>query len=296
MRLSAAGWMAVVAVVCSASAPAFAAGDLDTSFGNSQSVARTRHNMTQRQPGGPPPYGELMDTYRNNYGEVCVYCHTPHGASPVALPLWNRTIEAQTYQQYSSANSSTMTQPVTPPGITSLACLSCHDGQTAIDSVINMPGSGRYLASQANSVSMTFLSQWAPTTTFVHANLTECMSCHSPGPEIYKFGATDFTAAVLGTDLRDDHPIGVLYPTGNPDFKPPTATHLNVRFFDTNSNGRPDKSEIRMYNSGDGFEVECASCHDPHGVPSGGPGSRFLPTFLRVSNAGSALCLSCHTK
>ena len=50
------------------------------------------------------------------------------------------------------------------------------------------------------------------------------------------------------------------------------------------------------FESGDGFEVECGSCHDPHGVPSGGNGSAFLPTFLRVTNAGSAVCLTCHNK
>jgi hypothetical protein len=31
-------------------------------------------------------------------------------------------------------------------------------------------------------------------------------------------------------------------------------------------------------------------------VPSAGPGSVFNATFLRISNAGSAVCLSCHTK
>jgi predicted CXXCH cytochrome family protein len=41
--------------------------------------------------------------------------------------------------------------------------------------------------------------------------------------------------------------------------------------------------------SGDGGpSVECASCHDPH-TPNNG-------TFLRVSNQGSGLCLSCHVK
>ncbi|MBI3593131.1 MAG: hypothetical protein HY099_06610 [Nitrospirae bacterium] len=34
--------------------------------------------------------------------------------------------------------------------------------------------------------------------------------------------------------------------------------------------------------------VECPSCHDPHD-PS-------RNTFLRKSNAGSALCLTCHIK
>ncbi|MES1981640.1 MAG: cytochrome c3 family protein [Pseudomonadota bacterium] len=37
-----------------------------------------------------------------------------------------------------------------------------------------------------------------------------------------------------------------------------------------------------------GPSVECATCHDPH-TPNNG-------TFLRVSNNGSGLCLSCHVK
>ncbi|MES1982759.1 MAG: cytochrome c3 family protein [Pseudomonadota bacterium] len=37
-----------------------------------------------------------------------------------------------------------------------------------------------------------------------------------------------------------------------------------------------------------GPSVECATCHDPH-TPNNG-------TFLRVSNNGSGLCLSCHIK
>ena len=48
-----------------------------------------------------------MDTQRNNYGEVCVYCHTPHGANrTLAAPLWNRTNVATTYQTYNLLNTS----------------------------------------------------------------------------------------------------------------------------------------------------------------------------------------------
>jgi hypothetical protein len=74
--------------------------------------------------------------------------------------------------------------------------------------------------------------------------------------------------------------------------------------FDLNGNGMADKEEPRMYDTGDGPEVECASCHDPHGVPSGGAGTEFIPSFLRVSNGNantnvgepSGLCLTCHVK
>lgn len=279
--------------------------DKPTKFLNQGSVANTRHNMTQRQPGGGGPAGVTMDQYRSDYGEVCVYCHTPHGASTVGagaqLPLWNRTIVERTYQVYSALNSATMTQPVTQPGANSLACLSCHDGQTAIDSVINMPGPGRYRASQATGVDLAFLNTWSNPSGVgpgVHANMTECMSCHSASAGVVGAGATDFRAFVLGTDLRDDHPVGVRYPLNgsNPDFKNTNATFANVRYFDGNGNNRPDRNEIRLYDTGDGAEVECASCHDPHGVPSGGPGSVFNPSFLRIANTGSALCLACHTK
>lgn len=278
--------------------------DLPSKFSNQGSVANTRHNMSQRQPTGGGPNGVIMDPYRSDYGEVCVYCHTPHGASTAyALPLWNRTIVATAYQTYTTVGSPTMTQPVTQPGINSLACLSCHDGQVAIDSIINMPGSGRYLGSQQTSQSTAFLNTWTNQNgpgPFAHMNMNAvgCLACHASTAGFIGAGATDFRVFVIGTDLRDDHPIGVRYPAAGPgvDFRVPTGTYGNLRYFDTNSNGRPDKNEIRMFDTGEGHEVECASCHDPHGVPSGGPGSTFNRSFLRVSNAGSNLCLSCHVK
>jgi len=285
--------LAVVAL----STGARAAGDLPTKFSNIGSVANTRHNMTQRQASGGPS-GAVMDTYRSDYGEVCVYCHTPHGASDVALPLWNRTIKATTYTTYTSVS---MTQPIAQPGISSLACLSCHDGQVAIDSIINMPGSGRYNAGQATGTSEEFLNTWtnAGSGPYAHLTLTECMACHSSDAgAVLGAGSTDFKAFLIGTDLRDDHPVGVRYPAIGPnvDFRELTATSGGLKFFDSNGNGRPDKQEVRVIDSGNGHQVECSSCHDPHGVPSGGAMSPFNGSFLRVTGAGSAICLTCHSK
>lgn len=280
--------------------------DLTSKFSNTGGVSNTRHNMTQRQASGGPS-GAVMDPYRNDYGEVCVYCHTPHGAnSNVTLPLWNRTLRATTYTTYASLGTSSMTQPVTQPGPNSIACLSCHDGQTAIDSVINMPGSGGYSAAQATTQSTSFLNAWnnsrGPDAT-VHIGLDPtpsagCLACHSPAAGVVGAGATDFTVFAIGTDLRNDHPVGVRFPTAGPgvDFKPTTATRAGIRWFDSNANGAPDPREVRVFDSGEGYEVECASCHDPHGVPSGGAGGPLIPSFLRVANAGSTLCLTCHTK
>lgn len=285
--------------------------DLTTKFTNVGSVANTRHNLTQRPPQNPDGLtNQIMNPYRNDYGEVCVYCHTPHGANTtINAPLWNRTNASTSYQVYNLLGSQASGNTVNQPGASSLTCLSCHDGTVAIDSIINMPGSGRYSAPQQTGQNDGFLNaQWnnpvdsngggGPDAT-AHMNLSGCMACHSPG-SLVGAGATDFTVFNLGTDLRNDHPVGIKYPTTGPgvDFNAPTTTVNTVRFFDTNGNGRPDKNEIRLYGASGDFQVECASCHDPHGVGPGpgGSGSPFNKTFLRTSNAGSAVCLTCHVK
>jgi hypothetical protein len=60
--------------------------------------------------------------------------------------------------------------------------------------------------------------------------------------------------------------------------------------------GARSKSDMILYTRTfagvNGPSVECASCHDPH-VEAGGVAGA---TFLRVSNAGSAVCLACHNK
>lgn len=288
--------------------------DLPTKFTNRGTIANTRHNMTQRPADNSLNLtGASMNQFRNDYEEVCVYCHTPHGGNAnVTLPLWNRTIKATTYVTYDLLGTSTLTQTVSQPGPASLSCLSCHDGQVAIDSVINMPGSGKYLAEQATSQNNAFLNNnWnnsgtGPDAT-VHIGLNAvnpgdgCLACHSKDAGLVGASATDFRIFAIGTDLKNDHPVGVTFPAAGPgvDFNQPNATRPGIKWFDTGNNV-PDKGEVRLYDSGQGFEVECASCHDPHGVPSGSAGSAFIPTFLRVANsgagAGSKLCLTCHVK
>lgn len=297
--------MASATLLVAGTGTVFSAGDLTTQFTNRGSIANTRHNMTQRPPDNSLLLNAgIMDPYRNNYDEVCVYCHTPHGAnSDVKLPLWNRTLKSTTYATYNELGTTSLTQTVTQPGATSLSCLSCHDGQTAVDSIINMPGSGRYLKSQeyAASTNQTFLDSWPGATagmSHMGLNGAECLVCHSqvePWASIVGTSATDFTVFAIGTDLKNDHPVGVTFPASNgagTDFKTPGGTKGNATFFDLDGDASMGKGEIRVYDG----KVECASCHDPHGVPSAGPSSSFKPTFLRVNNAGSSLCLTCHSK
>ncbi|VAW90139.1 Cytochrome c family protein [hydrothermal vent metagenome] len=277
-------------------------------------IADTRHNMTMSYT--LPADLATMLIRRNDYGEVCVYCHTPHGAnqtSGAGMPLWNRTVDTGlTYQLYTDARATTLQQTSTAPGPASLTCLSCHDGVTAIDSIINMPGSGNYQESQRESVDPGFLAGWSADT-FDNQPLADCASlCHNGSSpfdfELFVIGAgTDADGNYVeptrsSIDLRNDHPVGVLYPTGTAgesgvDFRPmDVLIPGRYAFFERNgANGRADKNELRAYDSGEGYEVECASCHDPHGVPDSG-GITFIPGFLRVENTGSALCLTCHDK
>jgi len=318
-----ASWVALVVVAQGFGSIAFAEGWNPGSAAENRvafGISDTRHNMTMSYLS--PANRATMLIRRNDYGEVCVYCHTPHGAnttSGAGMPLWNRTVNPSlTYQLYTDAIATTLQlagdQTATDPGPASLTCLSCHDGVTAIDSIINMPGSGNYQASQRTSVDdSSFLAGWSPAT-LEHQALGSCASlCHNGSSPF------DFQPFVIGSgtdanggyvpiapmsttiDLRDDHPVGVLYPTataGAPgvDFFPmDVLIPGRFAFFDGNGNGRADKYELRAYDSGQGYEVECASCHDPHGVPDA-VNIKFIPSFLRVENTGSTLCLTCHDK
>jgi Doubled CXXCH motif (Paired_CXXCH_1) len=90
-------------------------------------------------------YGGVVDSKHNlsvsgastirstNETQVCIFCHTPHGAS--ANPLWNRNLDSAGYTMYSSP-SMNATLPGAPTGI-SLLCMSCHDGVSAINVLVN---------------------------------------------------------------------------------------------------------------------------------------------------------------
>ena len=75
----------------------------------------------------------------------------------------------------------------------------------------------------------------------------------------------------IGADLTDDHPVNFLYDT-------------SLASTDGALHNPDNLTGVRLFN---GY-VQCASCHDPH--------ESVNATFLRVDNAGSALCLKCHNK
>ncbi len=194
--------------------------------------------------------------------QVCVFCHTPHQANAgTDGPLWNRVFQTSGFTMYSSNTlDSTIS---TQPRDFSLICLGCHDGVLA------------YVTHNGNSVSTKHDLINAPGAGGIPdtSSYPNCARCH---PTIYGQPSNDYIW--LGQDLSDDHPVSVAYPTTavDPAFNAPPDTQVGW--------WSPTGDDLHLYN---GY-VECATCHNPHKPDYG--------AFLRVSNAGSAMCLQCHVK
>ncbi len=77
----------------------------------------------------------------------------------------------------------------------------------------------------------------------------------------------------LTENLSDDHPVSMVYDiTKDPKF---------------NSSSSIVTAGLRLFGSAKDT-VQCATCHNPH--------EATIDKFLRIDNAGSALCKTCHMK
>lgn len=286
-----------------ASAGLLAALVLSFSGTASAGIADTRHNLGSGT--GPAGRNAAGDT-----AEICVFCHTPHGGSTDApVPLWNKRLGVDgapagggSYTTYDTLQTPSLDGTVAPTGSVSMACLSCHDGTQAMDNVINAPGSGGVIADGGGNDGR----GWSWTGGTVDPATGRMINA---GDRI----------SMLGTDLTNDHPIGIQYCGGglsgntttvsgtckDTDFNMPQTDLINdnqIFWVDTGGDGK-QRTDLPLYQrsaGGLGPLVECASCHDPH-VSSGqagpaGTNQTAGETFLRISNAESAVCTACHVK
>ena len=113
-----------------------------------------------------------------------------------------------------------------------------------------------------------------------------CLSCHDGTVALDSYGGTTGTTFLtalddgfVGTDLSNDHPISFTY-----DDNLATTDGALHDPLTANSGLGGSIDEDLLF----GGRVQCASCHDVHGT-----GNTYL---LRIDNAGSALCLTCHNK
>ena len=91
-------------------------------------ILSSKHNLSSWGPG---------DVKALTESRVCVFCHTPHNATP-QTPLWNRNILTGT--TYTLYTSSTLTVKLSQPTGPSRLCLSCHDGTIGLGDVLSVPG------------------------------------------------------------------------------------------------------------------------------------------------------------
>ena len=113
-----------------------------------------------------------------------------------------------------------------------------------------------------------------------------CLSCHDGTVALDAFGGGAGTAnnfidgnALIGTDLSNDHPISFTYDSAL------AAADGGLADPATAGSGLGGTIDADMLFAGN---MECASCHDVH--------DNNIAPFLRVSNAASAMCLTCHNK
>jgi predicted CXXCH cytochrome family protein len=156
-------------------------------------------------------------------------------------------------------------------------CLPCHTPHNAL-----LPGEDNVLWNHAETQE-TFV-MYSSQAGQPEGPSKMCLSCHDGVTAIDSYGGNTGSTVIvgssaLGTDLSDDHPIGIEYPTNLPtEYQDPST-------FDPGINLGPGVQLIPI-NGVD--RVECTSCHHVH--------NNGLGNFLRVPVVESYICLQCHIK
>lgn len=221
-------------------------------------VRDTKHNLVKR----PGQQGRDVDSK-----DVCVFCHfpsvgAPEDAAPGAAPKWQRSVSmSHAFPIYDDIGRSDLKEGGAV-GSQSVACLACHDSNQAF--------------------AVTALS-------YDH-------------PFGVPYRGARATAQVAGTTReaparQTARPLQFGGKAVEPEFRPAFEGTIDGRkiFWASRQaySYRRGKTDLPLYGRHDeeGGEivpyVECTSCHDPHSSN---------PLFLRISNSGNQLCLTCHDK
>lgn len=248
----------------------------------------------------------------------CVFCHTPHNATPAA-PLWNKTLsEGFTYQLY---GSSTMKAVLSQPqaGDTSKLCLSCHDGTVALGDTVNNglipfqnlpldqklpPSDKANIAGSSLSFAESHPFSFAPDLSDAQIQLppngdavkldsqgrVQCTSCHDPhneqlDPIERRFLVKNNSSSAICTTchvLRGGSGANLWSWSGTQGSPSSHSTAPNTYTADTNGG-------VPYLGSHTGYPTVttngCEACHRPHS----GQGSREL-----LKGETDQICFQCH--
>ncbi len=242
---------------------------LGGNMASAASIIGSKHDFSTGNTTGNTPFAGVFyimkDGWPSYIDEVCIFCHTPHGAAdPSVTPwLWNRVSTPRAGDTYAMYTSSTVSTGVVsgPTGV-SMMCLSCHDGVTSIAvNTLKNPGSGALPSAVQVDTSGGMVAPGA------------IGNVYNGNPPLY-WGANigeALPSTVNATiNLTNDHPISFEWNYSKPDLY-----------------AGPTNAALRLFGTS-GKRLECATCHRVHD-----PG---IPPFLAMNNANSAMCLSCHNK
>lgn len=206
--------------------------------------------------------------------QLCIFCHTPHKASAQAL-IWNRAAPVGTRGW--TAGTKTVEGTTLPTDISadSRRCLSCHDGTVAIGDVNNKGGG------TAGIIAVTGGSGTGdrPRTAYLAGSGSAGNEMVNNHPVSVPYAGATFNTLVSGATA--DGTLGNYYAVSTTGCTSPsgvcTAQTTNGKAINLKGTGATNAA------------VECGTCHEPH--------NQFnLNYLLRVTEAGSALCLACHNK
>jgi len=239
-----------------------------------QGVLGSKHDITRAQPG----YYRVDD-----FGRVCIYCHTPHNAQVNPLdnaPLWNRPDSAAgsltAYVWSAPANMSLASDPTVGP---SRLCLSCHDGLTAADGHSTTGtatgGNGNHVVQQSSGRAWADLGGTHPIG-FKYADAFNARNTVGQTKELVDPADPNFLFIKTVTDPTTFDTV--LRPAGS-------VKYTTKKISDT------------LY----GGYVTCASCHDVHNTNNAvntftTNGATAPNYFTWAPEKDSALCISCHVK
>lgn len=236
-------------------------------------------------------YNVLGPGAQSTNGRICIYCHHPHHAMTAAetgvgySPLWNRTVPATAFTPYDNGmmmNDDAGYAEASAPGNSSSArnwmngtpliggvsmlCMSCHDGNTAMNAYSGLRNGAALDIPGSNSFQDT-----AGITTAIAGGANLAGGNGAGGGEV---------------DMSNHHPIGMVWAdvvaadaeiaTSDTEFLDASGVSIGVNIAGLLYDGK----------------MECVTCHDVHNTQNEVGAERFL----WVSNNNSAFCLTCHLK
>lgn len=206
------------------------------------SESGNKHNLSSGNNAVGITYKATNASVDPRGNQICIFCHTPHNASPQTV-LWNRVDpQGGPFGHYSSSSlqiqidssaKSLSDYPDEPNGSSRL-CLSCHDGVTALGNVLSYGGKIEVNGSLDTVMQGTHVFDRNKITNAHH-------------PVSFKYNA-DVVARLKILENASGYDYWL--PSDAPSQETPSTPGTNKA-----------RDVVRLDRDG---RMQCATCHDPH--------------------------------